>query len=489
MAVVLFASRYNFAVADSGAPDAAVALFNAATGALQRLTGRDARALADYLCDPSGPLDEDALGPALIGALRRGGFLREEGADEVAEIRDRFWRARGETPVVITLTTTMECNLGCYYCYEERSGASLSSADVPSIVAFARERVANRAARTLHVDWYGGEPLLNRPFVEAASQALQDMCSQAGVEYAASVITNGTEWPEDVEAFVARHRIRQVQVSFDGLQRNHDRRRRFRRPGAEGAADGRPASSFERAVALVDRLVACVRVDLRFNIDRGNQDDLIPFVRFARARGWFDAAYPAVFQPARLAAYSGASAFMRSSQLSLEAFDALRASVRRELAGRARIEESEAPDGYPYPKTSVCAALADRSAVVGADGLVYRCGLQVGEAGRAVDTAGADRPGGSDAVGQDHAWWRTFDPTRLPSCSACSFLPVCWGGCPKKHLEREEDAIREQGAYWRTNLPRLIASAAGFDDHTPAVFSDADQFRPDGVRPSGQLTF
>lgn len=81
----------------------------------------------------------------------------------------------------------------------------------------------------------------------------------------AAELSDGTHWPDDVGSFVARHRIRQVQISFDGLKINHDRRRRYRpayRP-AEGA------SSFDRAVRLVDRLLQHTRVDIRYNADCG----------------------------------------------------------------------------------------------------------------------------------------------------------------------------------------------------------------------------
>jgi uncharacterized protein len=465
-------SRYNFVVRGKGGT---IALFNASTGCTIRLDGAHAGPLADLLVSMDATFTGDEFDSGLAKQLRRGGFLVARGSDELEVIRERYWQARGGTPAVLTITTTMDCNLGCYYCYEERTAARLESRDIEPIVELARRSVADSGCRSLHVDWYGGEPLLNLAFIEAASAALQAYCGREGVSYVASIISNGSEWPSDVAHFVARNRIRQVQISFDGLQANHDKRRRYRK-GYGGAR----ASSFERAVELVDKLVTCVRVDLRFNIDRGNSTDIIPFIHFAGDRGWFDGPFPAVFQPARLASYSAASAFMRKQELSLDEFDALRARVRDELETRARIEESEVPDGFPYPKTSVCAALAAHSVVVGADGLTYRCGLQVGEKNRAVGALAA-RTGrmdtGATASSSDAGWWAAFDPTTLPSCSRCSFLPICWGGCPKKHLEGDQHAIREQGRYWRNNLPRLIAKAAGIEDLVESALPESAQFR------------
>src|SRR3990167_3844907 len=114
-------SRYNFAV-PAGDGDERIALFNAGSGALLVLDGEHSMELAASLLDRSSPLSCDTFHPNLLEQLRSGEYLIPENLDEVVGIRERYWKARGETPIVITLTTTMDCNLGCYYCYEERSG-------------------------------------------------------------------------------------------------------------------------------------------------------------------------------------------------------------------------------------------------------------------------------------------------------------------------------------------------------------------------------
>ena len=76
----------------------------------------------------------------------------------------------------------------------------------------------------------------------------------------------------------------------------------------------------------------------------------------------------------------------------------------------------------------------------------------------------------------DDAWWNAFDPAALPSCSKCSFLPICWGGCPKKHLEKDQHALDEQGKYWRMNLPKQIAKRFG-ETGIEMEYLEEDQFR------------
>ncbi|MDQ3933280.1 MAG: SPASM domain-containing protein [Actinomycetota bacterium] len=464
-------SRYTFRLplADG------YALFNTSSGGVMRLDGPDADELSTLLSGPPTAIDPEALGADLTAQLRRGGFLVDPGFDEVGVIRERYWAARGETPISLLVTTTMDCNLGCYYCFETRSSDSLRVGDADDLVAIARERLGRSGKRSLHVDWYGGEPLLNVEFLEAASAALQELCAELGVGYLASIISNGTRWPDDVGAFVARHRLHEVQISFDGMRANHDKRRHYRR--AHPAAGER--SPFELGAELVGRLLEHTRVDVRYNADPGNAGDLDAFLDFAAARGWFDAPHRCVVSVAKLTAYSGRSEFMRRRELDEDEYDALQELARHKLPLAAQ-DDQDVVGGFPYPKTSVCGALAPDSAVVGADGLEYRCGLQVGETERAVGRF-SGQPAGAESFG-DAGWWESWDPTALPTCSRCSFLPVCWGGCPKRHLDGDQANVDLEGRFWRSNLPRMIA--AGFGEEPPPGFAygEADQFR-DGPPP------
>jgi uncharacterized protein len=461
-------SRYNFCVPigeDS-------VLYNACSGASVRVAGSDARDLARLLCGPPRSISAAAIPRTLSATLRRGGFLVEQTFDELGAIRERYREARGRTPMVLTLTTTQDCNLGCYYCYEERSRDALDESNVSEVVGWTRERLAASGKDSLHVDWYGGEPLLNIDFIEAASVALQALCEETGVSYSASVISNGTCWPDDVAGFIRRHRIRQAQISFDGLKANHDKRRRYRR----GRAPDPTASSFEQAVAVVDKMLDVVRVDLRFNADHGNQGDLEGFIDFCRDRGWFDRPFPCIFQLARISDFSERAAFLSRTKLPEEEFEGLRERARHMVPHEAMLDETTTRSLYPLPRTSVCAALAEDSIVVGADGNQYRCGLQVGEKNRPVAIRGA---GGQMTPGRDADWWTEFDPTVQPNCSRCSFLPICWGGCPKKHLEGDSHSLHEQSLYWRKALPQKIAWQFGVAlEESAFSFTEDDQFRP-----------
>jgi uncharacterized protein len=468
---VLVTSRYNFAV-----PTVETALvYNALHGSAVQLG--DAHALAEALAEPGVEVGEDDLPPELLLTLVENKVLVPAGSDELAIIAERYQRTRDAPPPVVTITTTMDCNLGCYYCFEERSGDKLGGQDLDSIVEMARRTLVKSGKRHLHVAWYGGEPLLNMEFLEACSLRLQAMCAELGASYKASIVSNGTEWPDDVGGFVARHKINQSQITFDGMKENHDKRRHYRR---EHRKEGEAPSSFDKIVALIDQLPDHTPVDIRFNVDAGNAGDFIELIRFARERGWFGKKFRVAVQPARLMKYSDKSTYMRKVELEPGEFEAVRRRIEAATPAHVEVHNSYAPQGYPEPRNGVCAALARDSVVVGAEGALYRCGQQVGEAARQVGHLSPRRS--LPVLREDRAdagFWDKFDPTTMPRCQTCSFLPVCWSGCPKVHLERDAQAIREQGQYWRENLARLVATGLGLTLAREVVYDHDKQF-PDG---------
>jgi uncharacterized protein len=455
-------SRYNFSFSN----EKNVTLFNTLSGATYTIQGSNAYDLAMSLTAESpAEFDYFELPSNVLTRLCEGGFLTAlNHAEELGVVRSRFQNARVDAPMVITITTTMNCNLACYYCYEKRSGHALKNADSRAIMEWVETRLSRSAKKSLHIDWFGGEPLLNAGFLEVVSADLQAMCDLRGVIFSASIISNGTLWPEDIGAFVKRNKIRQVQISLDGLKTEHDKRRRYRknyRPSPD-------TSSFDLAVSAIDTLLYHTQVDVRINLDPDNAQDGLALVQYAKERGWFERPYPCKLYPARLMKYSERSVFMDKLSIEVETFEALARAIDTSIADVTSTSGPPRPNPV-LPRTGVCAALAPDSVVVGPDRSLYRCGLQVSEPRRRV---GALTPQKRSLDTADHAvtlappsdarWWELYDPTEDARCQKCSFLPVCWGGCPKNHLERDHAALEQQCDHWRRNLgPRVIQSLGG----------------------------
>ena len=456
----VYNSKYNFCITT----ESNNILYNSKTGGSILL---DDEELLDLLTGSKKYFDSSDFGNQ-IGDFIKNGFLVEEDRNELSEIREKYWLARGETPVVYTITTTMDCNLGCFYCYENRSKHKLERVDINEIILHISNTFSGKKNKSLHVDWFGGEPMLNFEFINEASQKIQEFCTSNNIIYHASIVSNGTMWPKNPEEFINKNKIRQVQISFDGMKTSHDKVRRYTQRNDQGK------SSFDEAINLVSKLTSIVRVDVRFNISPLNKTELFPFIEYIIRLGWFKSLYPPVVQPARVSAYTEKSSFISELQISIEEFDLLKESIKDKLKGHGNIEESEIPYGFPFPKNYVCAALAQNSFVVGADKLIYRCALEVGEKHLAVDQV--DKNNDRQLLMESNkSWWDCFDPCDITSCSKCSFLPICFGGCAKKHLDSDQHSLDEQSIYWRANLAKMVSRYFGYKSNT--AFTELDQFR------------
>jgi uncharacterized protein len=214
-----FNSRYNFCFTT----DAGLVLYNSKTGATVNFNGEHSIELTNLLTGDKTYFESSDFDATTLQSFIKNGFIVEDHRDELLEIRELYWKSRGATPIVLTMTTTMDCNLGCYYCYESRTKEKLQYSDLDAIVESLDKTYLNNPKRSLHVDWYGGEPLLNIEFMREASKRFQQFCSERSINYHSSIISNGTVWPKDIGPFIKDNKIRQVQISFDGLKDNHNK--------------------------------------------------------------------------------------------------------------------------------------------------------------------------------------------------------------------------------------------------------------------------
>ncbi|MVA59593.1 radical SAM/SPASM domain-containing protein [Agrobacterium vitis] len=459
---MLRTSRYNLTVPI----EQGVVLYNSRTGASRRFSGVDARDFASALSCYPARIDETEIDQLLLASLVEGGFLRPPEADELAEIRSLYERAKADAAIIVTITLTNNCNLGCYYCFQKRDESSLGYGNKAEICRHVEEILHSSGKRSLHVDWYGGEPMLNQNFLNELSQELQQLCEQMQVRYSASMLSNGTLWPFDPVAFVTANRIERVQLTFDGYEGSHSKVRRPRR----GFESQEP---FEALIALVSLLKDHITLDLRFNLSPTNADDLLKLCQFGIEHGWFASPSRAKLQIAKLTPYSQEVDFLRKVELSYAEFEEVRDRVRH-VVPEPFLDRTAELDRYPSPRDSVCAAIAQDSVVIGADGKLYNCGLQVTEPHRSV---GELHGLASDAQLGEGRFWSEFDPTHGQRCGKCSFLPLCWGACPKLHLEGDTESLKQQSDFWRAMLPRRLAASLDLKLEPGFAFTDKDQFK------------
>ena len=132
-------------------------------------------------------------------------------------------------PITITLHVAHACNLNCAYCFAFGGNYGGKS----ELMDFATAKAAidwllteSADAGRCHVDFFGGEPLLNFPLIKRVVPYARARAAKQGVGISFGMTTNGTILSPEILAFIMRHNIGLI-VSLDGKAPDHNRIRTF----------------------------------------------------------------------------------------------------------------------------------------------------------------------------------------------------------------------------------------------------------------------
>lgn len=89
----------------------------------------------------------------------------------------------------LVICPTMSCNFRCPYCFEDRVSGTMSQQVQDNIVALAGRLFDMSGARTLQVNWFGGESLLAPDIIESLSGHLIALAKERGATNASGCRT------------------------------------------------------------------------------------------------------------------------------------------------------------------------------------------------------------------------------------------------------------------------------------------------------------
>lgn len=125
----------------------------------------------------------------------------------------------------LTINPTLACNFNCEYCFESSHPVKHMSDNIEDdIIKFIKNKdLVNK----IKVTWFGGEPLLAFKRIISLSERILGL----GYDYSAGMITNGYLMTEDVIRKFKDLRIRTVQITIDGNETLHNKRRALKNGG------------------------------------------------------------------------------------------------------------------------------------------------------------------------------------------------------------------------------------------------------------------
>ncbi len=166
------------------------------------------------------------------------------------------------------------CNFDCSYCYQsgyENDTTKLSPEIIDAFFATVKTKFAGRRK---YITLFGGEPLLTGAGNKSIITYFFDKATEANLDVA--VVTNGYALAEYMDVLTS-HRIREVQVTLDGVGTIHDTRRYLK--GGQ--------ATFDKIVDGIDlALSKNITINLRMVVDRLNVEELPALAQFAIDRGW-----------------------------------------------------------------------------------------------------------------------------------------------------------------------------------------------------------
>lgn len=313
-------------------------------------------------------------------------------------------------PLDITVTTTLKCNARCSYCYEKGvKQSNIIDGSEDKIIEFIRN---TSDMNKVHLIWFGGEPLLNKEFMDSLCNRLME----EKIDYSAYIITNGSLLNQQmIEEKFPLWNIKDMQITLDGPKEVYERIKNYKHPG-EGKFD-----SIINSIKLAAN--NGVYVNIRLNIGRNNRTEIIDLLK--ELDDVFSQFENVVFYPA----------FLTGERNPLSEKEKIE-YVKRMLLSIKNIKKlTTGTKFYSLPRMHACMNGDPKSFVIDVDGIIYSCEHYVGK--------GENRIGNiNDVFFEDDI--RGKNITFRKECQTCVFLPKCYGGCEANYMEGETPCMIEK---------------------------------------------
>jgi len=375
----------------------------------------------------------DILSPEEAARFREGSFSDEEKetyrskgylADPEDEKR-RYRKAyldfidqRESGEIQIFFVPTYACNFNCAYCYQEGYSGEPDTDQGEVVEAFYRYIDEEFAGRRKYITIFGGEPLLSGSLYRSRIEMLLEGASRRNLDVA--VVTNGYNLKEYIPLF-SNHSIREIQVTLDGTEEVHDRRRPLK--------DG--SGTFQVIAAGIDgALKAGFPVNLRVVVDKENMENLPNLAAFAGEKGWtenplfktqlgrnYELHYCQKDESSlysRLEMYQELYSLIQTHPGILD-FHKPAYSISRFLFENGNLPEPLF-DSCPGCKTEW--AFDYR-------GTMYSCTATVGKPGEELGTFFPEVTRKQELIDE----WEERDVTTIEKCRTCELQLACGGGC------------------------------------------------------------
>lgn len=311
----------------------------------------------------------------------------------------------------LTIVPTTGCNLRCPYCFETKKiNKTMTDDTIQDLIVFINR---HKEAKEYSICWYGGEPLLVSSVI---GKIIDKIEKEVSLNFAGhTMVSNGVLLTDNVFNVLRKKPLNNIQITFDGAKESHDKKRYF--PNHKGTFEiirnnlKRFAKEFPETT-----------ISIRINIDNQNKEEYFSLSKSLYAElNEFSSnvfIYPGVLRNENPNSGICSNHFMSNRDLKDFYFSLSDrgASVRY----------------FPIHRSKGCSANSISDYVIGPEGEIYRCWLEVGDTSCVIGHI-------TDSDFENPQLYVNYqidgDCFNSQTCLQCSLLPICSGGCPHNRLQ------------------------------------------------------
>ncbi len=201
-----------------------ILLYNTISNSLLLLTNSEYEIFQYYFNNLS---EFETTYPKLYVGLKNAGFIISD-YNELSFIKLRNnLKIYRDKITHITINPTLDCNLTCWYCSTEYANAihqgRMSDNLVESVKKHISHLIVNQKIPALHLDWFGGEPLMYfNEVIKPISTHAKELCAEFGVRLTQHATTNSVFMTEDMLIEMNKLGLNSFQIPIDGNRIHHN---------------------------------------------------------------------------------------------------------------------------------------------------------------------------------------------------------------------------------------------------------------------------
>lgn len=388
-------------------------LYNSVSNGMVSLTNDEYTAVMNVLPNKE---NISILEDSMIENLQELGIILDDYEDEKLSIFLDIMRARLDNRnLSLTIAPTLMCNFKCPYCYENevKNNTDIITDEMCNyLIEFIETRIKN--VDSLHIVWYGGEPLIALNKIELLSKRIIKLCNENNVFYTSSITTNGYLLNKKNLQLLYSLGVNNIQIPLDGSKNKHNLTRKTKNG----------AGSFDKIISNLksiqyEEYKNLPNINLRVNVTRENSGSIDELVEYLRGEGILNYC---TYYLAKIDDYEDK-----------ECINILTKSEFNELEEKHQKKSLNYED-FLYPKRLYMSSGCENqcSLVIDPHGNIYKCWEDIGKKNGVVYNIRNNEVDVSKKATVENKRNLVFNPFDVKKCNDCKILPNCMlGNCPK----------------------------------------------------------